>query len=125
MNCSLLFTLTLCYYLHITKCVLVKHLLHVSTEFVLYLTNVISHRYSAACGQLTEQTMLIHVSGNQHLLEQNRTLYITSCSQPALEGHNTPRIVLPLPCSFIYRSAKHEVPDKFPIRESCLLVRPT
>jgi hypothetical protein len=112
-------------YLHIPECVLVKHLLHVSTEFVFYLTTVISHRYSVASGQLIKQTMLIHVSSNQQLLDQNRTLYVTSCSQHSMEGQNTPRIVLPLPCSFTYMSTKHEVTDKFPTRELCLLIRPT
>jgi hypothetical protein len=99
------------------KYVLVKHLLLISTEFVLYQTTAISHSYSAVCGQLTEQIMLICVSGNQQLLEQNRTLHVTSCSQQAMEGQNTPRTVLPLPCSFIYMSTKHEVIDRFPTQE--------
>jgi hypothetical protein len=114
MNLNLLFALSLFYYLHISECVLVKHLLHVSTEFVFYLTTVISHHYSVASGQLTEQTMLICVSSNQQLLDQNRTLYVISCSQHSMEGQNTLSIVLPLPCSFIYMSAKHFVTDKFP-----------
>lgn len=99
------------------KYVLLKHLLHVSIEFVFYLTTAISHRYSAACGQLTERTMLIRVSGNQKLLDQNRILYVTSCSQHVMEGQNTPCIVVPLPYSFIYMSAKHEVTYKFPTWE--------
>lgn len=66
--------------------------------------NCHSHRYSVTSRQLTKHTTLIRVSNNQQLLDQNRTLYVTFCSQHWMEGQNTLSIVLPLPCSFIYMS---------------------
>jgi hypothetical protein len=63
-------------------------------------------------------------SGNEQLLDQNTILYATSCSQHAMGGQNTPHFVLTLTCPFIYMSTKHEVTDKFPAGEWCLLVWP-
>lgn len=76
------YTVTTCTLLNVVywrpKCVLVKHLLHVSTEFVFYLTTVISHHYSAASAN-TEQALLIWPT-----VVRSKQNSVPSCSQHAM-----------------------------------------